>query len=100
MSTLLLCVVLSAALVVAISALVLALNPKYRAGIFGTAGLALMGVAASARVVHLLQVEDIETMHPVTILLWVGLALFLGRLCLCFLNRTTRADWYEAEPKR
>lgn len=73
-----------ASLVVFLVCFVLAFNRDYHAGAIGTIGLAAVAVTAFSRCIEL--AEGAST-NPRGTLLWIGLALFLGRLTFKFLLR-------------
>lgn len=83
--------------IVALSCCVaLVFHPDYDDGLFGRAGLVCIGVTAFARVMLVLTV-GFPHPTPVGVLLWLGVALFLGRHTWCFLLRARRRDetWYK-----
>ena len=70
----------------------------YHAGAFGTAGLGLVALAALGRLAGLWDRGLESYVSPQGVMLWLGLALFLGRHVLKFACRAARRDgtWYRA----
>lgn len=97
MSSILALVLISAG-VVAVCSIYLTLHPEYHSGLFGTLGLGMMCLGAAARVGQLMERcmssgYECEAVRitPLTVLVWCGLALFMGRHCWRFFKRTRRA---------
>ena len=91
-------VVFIAAFVVLCACTVLVFHKDYASGFVGSIGLALIAVSATARLVILLENGISPVRIPnIGVVLWIGLALFLGRLLWKFLNRarTRGPSWYE-----
>jgi len=78
-------VILACAAVIASATLYLALSPTVHYGVLGTTGLALISLGSTARVSQLIDRCLAEewacgvSIRP-TLLIWIGLALFFGRL--------------------
>lgn len=84
-------VVASAALVVLLVAVFFALHCEYHAGLAGTVGLGLIAIAAVTRGSVIVDVWlegrlDAQ-ISPQGVMLWCGLALFLGRQAWTFYRR-------------
>jgi hypothetical protein len=88
-------VVLVSATLVLICSLILVFHPEYEDGLIMRTGLALFGICAFSRVVRLLDGSP-DYLNPVAILLWTGLALFLGGHTYRFLKRAMwkPSTWY------
>lgn len=97
--------VLIACVVVFLAALLFVLHRDYHAGFIGTLGLGLIALAAFARahgIVGQWEEQGLEAVRvtPPGVLLWIGLALFLGRQAYRFLTRSwSCTDWY-GPPRR
>lgn len=89
-------VVFVAAALVLVVCTLLVLHRDYHAGLFGNAGLGLVAIAAAARLAGILEQGNEMHITPVAVLLWSGLALFLVRHALKFLQRWLHRGptWY------
>jgi hypothetical protein len=91
----------AAALAVVAICLLFVLNPHYHAGLVGNLGLCLVALAAASRVGDLVEHGLEARVSPQGALLWIGLALFLGRQAWRFMSRLHCAvDWYAAPGQR
>jgi hypothetical protein len=87
----------AAALAVVAICLLFVLNPHYHAGLIGNVGMCLVALAAASRVGDLVEHGLEARISPQGALLWIGLALFLGRQAWRFMSRLHCAvDWYAA----
>jgi hypothetical protein len=94
--TLYLAVCAASALVVVVC-LIFVLNPHYHAGLIGNVGMCLVALAAASRLGDLVEHGLEARISPQGALLWLGLALFLGRQAWRFMSRLHCAvDWYPA----
>jgi hypothetical protein len=89
-------VVFMAAVLVLAVCMLLVLHPDYHAGLFGNTGLALIALAAVTRLAGILEYGSEVHITPLGVMLWIGLALFLGRHACHFLHRwaTRGPTWY------
>jgi hypothetical protein len=76
--------------------LLFVLHPEYHAGVVGNLGLCLIALASFSRLAVLLERGQVAYVSPQGVVLWIGLALFLGRHALKFALRAARRDstWY------
>lgn len=90
-------VVAAAALAVFLICLVLVLHPDYEDGLVGRIALATIALAALARFLAIAGGDWQMQFNSIAFLLWVGLALFLGRHLYRFLRwrRAGTHDWRE-----
>jgi hypothetical protein len=88
-------VFVAAALVLAVCAL-LVLHRDYHAGFVGNLGLGMLALAAATRLAGILEQGGEVRITPLGVLLWIGLALFLGRHAFKFLHRWRAGGptWY------
>lgn len=88
-------VFLAAAVVLAVCVL-LVLHPSYHAGLVGNLGLAMVALAAASRCAAIAEHGREVYITPQGVVLWIGLALFLGRHAWKFLQRWALAgpSWY------
>lgn len=82
-----------AALIVLVVTVAFTLHRDYHAGFIGTFGLMLLGIGATAR---LADIWGGGLVAPFHVLVWVGLALFLGRQAWVWWWRRGAASWYPA----
>ena len=82
--------------------LLLVFNRDYHAGLVGKIGLGLVALAALSRVGALLEQGAHAWVSPQGVLVWVGLALFLGRHVVryCIRARRRGPSWYETRQAR
>ena len=75
----------------------LVFNHDYRAGIVGKVGLAFVALAAFTRAMGLLEHGLASWVSPPGVMLWLGLAAFLGRHAAKYLLRSAKKgpSWYE-----
>jgi hypothetical protein len=88
--------VAAAAAVLLCCGVLLFYHREYHAGAVGFAGLGMIALAALSRIVHLAEAGAHAWVSPASVLLWVGLALFLGRHVVKFVFRHARRGptWY------
>lgn len=91
-------VFLCSSAVLAIS-LVLVLHRDYEDGLIGRLALSLLGIGALARVLDILFASGPIPFSAIAFLVWLGLALFLGRHLYRFLRwrHTGEHEWREAK---
>ncbi len=89
--------VASAAAVLLCCGVLLFYHREYHAGAIGTAGLGMVALAALSRLSHLIEHGLAAWVSAPSVLLWLGLALFLGRHVVKFAFRAARRDgtWYD-----
>lgn len=99
-------VLISAVSFVMVASFYLAWHKHYHSGLIGTVGLAMICIGSTARLSYMLdrcfQSEylcEMTRVNPAILFLWVGLALFMGRLLHGFLQRVKCKDersggWY------
>lgn len=87
-----------AAFAVLVVSVVLVLHPDYEDGLVGRIGLALIGIAALARVLGILTSEHPRQFSSIALMLWIGLALFMLRHAWRFMRwrRCGEGDWRAA----
>jgi hypothetical protein len=91
----------AAALLVVAICLLFVLNSHYHAGLIGNVGLCLIALVGLSRVGDIVEHGLDARISPQGALLWIGLALFLGRQAWRFMSRLHCAvDWYPARGLR
>ena len=87
------------AAIVAVICTVLVFHKDYEDGLLGRLGLAVMAIASLARLSHLVEHEFSRNVSPIGVMLWLGLAIFLGRHLYRFLRwrRSGEGDWRGAD---
>lgn len=95
-------IVFFAAAIVFAVCVVLVFHPEYEDGVFGRLGLALLGIAAIARVLGIIGgwLDDASfRITEVGLILWIGLAIFLSRHLYRFLRwrHVGEHDWRSAD---
>ena len=92
-------IVLTAALIVASICIFLVFHEDYEDGFVGRLALSLIGMSASGRVLQLAE-DATRYVSSVGLVLWIGLALFLGQTLFRFLmwRYAGKTPWRE-QPK-
>lgn len=84
-----------AAAIVLMVCLLFVFHRDFHAGATGNLGLGLVAVVAASRLLGMLEQGPAHVIPPQATLLWIGLALFLGRQACRFLRRyQTGHGWY------
>lgn len=84
-----------ACVLVAGAAFLFVFHRDYHAGVLGTSGLAFICIAAASRALSIAEAGFEARVTPQGVMLWIGLALFLGRQAYRFLARwRSCSDWH------
>lgn len=62
-------------------------HPEYEAGVLGVFGLGVVAIVAMSRLDSMIEDPESVYLSPRSLMMWVGVALFLGQLAWRFLKR-------------
>lgn len=91
-------IVFGAAFTVLGACVILAFHRDYDSGFVGTLGLGMIAFGALGRLLSLVELGDDVRLSRLALIVWLGLALFFGRLLWRFLSRARMRGrgWYES----